>query len=397
MGDNNLFSGAYTDVPAVERKPSTLRLDLQYGCPSAGCSFCKFYRDHKFSNRPLEEVLPTLSISEEMYKHTPLGGPREDQTLYAIIDHLFLGGADTLRYPSEDFLKIVKESKARFGGRIHRVAFYATTNSILEAPDNFFSRLKEEVDLAVIYWGIETGCTELLEYVHKKGSKREILAAGERLNQQGIGISANVMIGLGEKKFSLAHVQDTAEVIASINPRWLNIFPRDYSGTAYERTVLSDQENSFLNETECVTQLADFLSHLARTTRPEKCIETIAAYSPFGMNMTDMAKNRLFLRGDHCTEEVLLNLEQKIRPRINQPDNHNMLFGSPDLTAIEEMLREMTQRLENQIKDIQKENERQERLDETYVRWRNRTLVAILSLGAIGGGWLYLSGLTNKF
>jgi|GEM_PF-6256823 len=385
-----IYSGAYTDVPAVERKISTLRLDLQYGCPSVGCSFCKFYQGHKFSNRPLEEVINTIETSREIYRHTPFGSPRDDQTIYTQIDHLFLGGADTLRYPADDFLKIVTESKARFEDRIHRVAFYATTNSILDVSEDFFSRLKEIIPEVVIYWGIETGNTELLRYVHKRGSKEEVLAAGEKLNKQEVKISANVMIGLGEKRFAAQHVQDTAEVIAKINPRWLNIFPRDYTGTTYEKNVLSDSDNSFLSEEECIQQLADFFGSLAKNTLPEKHIGTIASYSPVGMKMEDMAQNLLFLRGDNCTLEILLNLEKKLNADVRS-DYQRTIFSSPDILQSEELIAKELRALQEVLQRRKEYNRKQAESEATYVKWRNRALAVLLPAAAVAGVALCLS------
>jgi radical SAM superfamily enzyme YgiQ (UPF0313 family) len=69
--------------------------------------------------------------------------------------------------------------------------------------------------------GIESGDEEVLRSVHKGTTPDEMVAAGKKIQEAGIALSATVILGLGGRERWREHALATARAASAINPHYL--------------------------------------------------------------------------------------------------------------------------------------------------------------------------------
>ena len=73
----------------------------------------------------------------------------------------------------------------------------------------------------MLYIGIETGNDILLKKITKGATSKSIIDACNRAKRCGFIISCMIILGIGGKKFSVAHMKDTARVVSAVSPNFL--------------------------------------------------------------------------------------------------------------------------------------------------------------------------------
>ena len=208
--------------PAIIRPPSehaSYFLPLTSGCSNHTCTFCG-YCGSKLKLREADEVKEEIDAVALYMKHG-IRLPSMPDIVYEIASmwdgrRVFLQDADALVYP---FLKL-KEVLACIKERlpyVERVGIYATPQDVLRLSVDELRELWE-LNLGIIYMGIESGDNEVLQMVGKGVESRNIVEAGRRAREAGIALSVTVILGLGGTERSQSHALNTARILTEVNP-----------------------------------------------------------------------------------------------------------------------------------------------------------------------------------
>jgi len=247
--DPRLFSSATLSCPPSERKAHVLRLELTTGCDYNSCTFCSEYTD-----------MPAVTKSFDQFKD------HVDQVADMIgseksrIQRLFIGSGNSLGVDSDLLLQCLGYARELF--KAEKISLYGRTHSILEKSVNDLKKLKEE-GVFLVYWGLESGSDEILDYIHKDCTRNDMINASKKLADVGIAVSAMLMPGVGGVKFSQQQVEATQELLHNMDIKFLTLLSINPSESSlYERNMQSEVNNRHLTPDEVNAQVYRFLAGL---------------------------------------------------------------------------------------------------------------------------------------
>jgi radical SAM superfamily enzyme YgiQ (UPF0313 family) len=188
---------------AIIRPPSeanSILLQVTVGCSHNKCTFCPAYKDKKFRIKSFDE------IEEDV----------REAGRYRSSGKVFLCDGDALIIPQKKIVQILNVIGTHLKG-IKRVGTYANAKSILRKSLDELIELKK-LGLTIVYLGVETGNSDMLQKVKKGVTYSEMVQASRRIKEAGIKLSATVILGLGGIEKSIEHAGDTAKILSEINP-----------------------------------------------------------------------------------------------------------------------------------------------------------------------------------
>lgn len=247
--NESLFSSHSLSSPPSERKPHVLRLELTTGCDYNKCTFCSEYSG----------MTPVTKSFEEFRQHTDRVvesiGPEK-----ARIQRLFIGSGNSLGVDSDLLLDALNYIGALFTPK--RISLYGRTASILDKSADEFKRLKA-AGLSLIYWGLESGSDEVLSYIHKDCSRKDMIEASKLLAEADIETSAMIMPGVGGLQFSDEHVSGTLELLHNIDINYLTLLSvNPCEDSVYARNMEAETDNRHLTADEVNIQTYKLLEGL---------------------------------------------------------------------------------------------------------------------------------------
>jgi radical SAM superfamily enzyme YgiQ (UPF0313 family) len=189
------------------RPPSeaySLILQVTIGCSHNGCTFCSMYKGKRFRVRGLEEIREDIAYARERYGY---------------VEKIFLADGDALAMETEALLAVLGELRRVFGAG-PQISLYAGPKNIMAKSMAELVQIRE-AGVSLAYFGIESGDAVVLDEVKKGATPEEVAAAGRKIRQAGIDLSATVILGLGGRERWREHALATAEVANAINPRYL--------------------------------------------------------------------------------------------------------------------------------------------------------------------------------
>ena len=189
------------------RPPSegdSLIFQVAYGCPHNTCLFCPMYKGVKYSYRKEEDVLLEIRKSSGKYPETK---------------RIFLADGDVMNLPYEYLENIFNCLNSCFP-KLARISMYANGSSILSKSSTELEKLKK-LKLFTLYLGLESGDENLLSLVRKGETAAHMTEAVQLAQSVGIRMSVMVLLGLGGKKMSIRHAEQTALIINKMSPKFL--------------------------------------------------------------------------------------------------------------------------------------------------------------------------------
>lgn len=195
------------DIP-LYRPPSEARsliLQATLGCSHNGCSFCYMYRDKRFHVKPEKIFIEEIDIAAAEYPSAR---------------RIFLADGDAMVLSTERLERILEKLDASFP-RLQRVTAYANPANLLGKTADELRGLRDR-KLTILYYGVETGDSELLFKIDKGATPDEMAEGCSRASEAGIKLSITVILGLAGKERSLRHARYTAELLNRIQPRYLS-------------------------------------------------------------------------------------------------------------------------------------------------------------------------------
>lgn len=233
----------------VYRPPSeahSLIVQITVGCAHNTCTFCTMYKDKKFRIRPKEAVMADFEEAAMLY------GPH--------IRRIFLADGDALIVKTVDLLDILGFIRQRFPN-LERVTAYGTAQDILHKSKDELRQLKA-AGLDMIYMGLESGASEILEDIHKGVSREQLSEAGRKLQECGILCSATLISGLGGRQRLREHAIASASLVSEIKPAYVGFLTLMIDSNAPIYPKIESGELALLNPEDVVEEMRLFLGNV---------------------------------------------------------------------------------------------------------------------------------------
>lgn len=202
---NLYFDTAQGPVFRPPSEANSFLLRVTVGCSHNRCTYCNMYRSVPFQVRPHIEVARQIEMAK----------PYRDS-----VRRVFLADGNALVLHTERLLPILQEVRSAFP-RLQRISCYAGPRDILAKRPEELQAL-QEAGLKLVYYGMESGDSEVLCHVQKGVDGVQSIEAGKRVREAGIKLSLMVILGLGGRERSQQHAKHTAEAVSAIEPEMLS-------------------------------------------------------------------------------------------------------------------------------------------------------------------------------
>jgi len=195
----------------IYRPPSeadSLLVQATIGCPWNKCTFCMVYKKGpKFKIRPVKDIKEDLLWAKKYYCPS--------------VKKVFFPSGNTIIMKTEDFVEILNYTKSLFPN-LERITIYGSAQYIVKKGLDDLKKIAK-AGLTRVHVGLESGDDIILKHV-KKGSTKDIqIKAGKLVKQAGIELSEYIIIGLGGKKRTKEHIEETIDALNKINPDFIRI------------------------------------------------------------------------------------------------------------------------------------------------------------------------------
>ncbi|NQT77572.1 MAG: radical SAM protein [Bacteroidetes bacterium] len=196
------------------RPPSEARsliLQPAIGCSWNRCAFCEMYTGKKFRIRDLAEM------KEE------IRGVGEIQT---DIRKVFLADGNAMVLQVDYLMELLGALEKAFP-KLNRVSAYALPGDLFVKTDDELKMI-HEAGLKLIYVGIESGDDEVLKLINKGETAASSVEGILKAKKAGIKSSVMILSGLGGKRYSRQHAENSATVVNAIQPEYLSTLVLSY-------------------------------------------------------------------------------------------------------------------------------------------------------------------------
>ncbi len=228
---------------------SSLLVRVSRNCPWNRCAFCPVYKGQKFSLRQTEEVLADLDEMKKDFGNLPRT--------------VFLQDANPLLTRPDELIRIVEGIRERFPA-VERITAYARSHTLARRSLADLKRIRQ-AGLDRLHVGMESGCDAVLELVQKGTTRAEQIEGGRRAREAGFELSEYVMPGLGGRRLSQAHADDTASAIAAIEPNFLRLRTSAVIPGTPLYELMEKGKFEPLGEIEIVGEIRRFIVQLGKT------------------------------------------------------------------------------------------------------------------------------------
>jgi radical SAM superfamily enzyme YgiQ (UPF0313 family) len=281
--DKNLGKFGYSlnpmSPPPAETKSNVIQFSLTEGCSHSACTFCDMYEKKAYHIKSLDEFKQHVDDVISSLTRSEIRG----------IDRIFVGAGNALSVNTNELMKatqyaLLKVKKAT--RKIpRRLAIYGNTKDILEKDSEDLEKLKcggtcsgtcskdtlgDRRGVDVIYWGIESGNSDVLKMAGKGYEQRELFEASSLINRVEIKTSVMIIPGLGGIKYFDEHVMDTASILSCLRPEWITFMGIEMKeGAPYTQIMKNEMEkgnNRPLTPKEIVEQTAQIIEKISFNT-----------------------------------------------------------------------------------------------------------------------------------
>ena len=195
----------------IYRPPSeadSLLIQATVGCPHNKCTFCMVYKSGpRFKIRPVEEIAADLQEARRQYGET--------------VRTLFLPAGNTIAMPTRQLADVCRTARELFPA-LERITVYGSSQYIHQkGPDEL--RVLSDAGLSRIHVGLESGDDLILKALRKGTHSREQIEAGQWVKAAGIELSLYVILGIGGRERSEAHVRETVKALNAIDPHFIRL------------------------------------------------------------------------------------------------------------------------------------------------------------------------------
>lgn len=229
----------------VYRPPSegrSLLIQVTIGCSNNKCTYCDMYRSKTYRVRPQEDINREL-----------------DACFNSGLDpeKVFLCDGDALGAPQEILIATLDKINELWPN-VRRIGIYATASNILEKTEEELNLLSSK-KLNIAYLGLESGDDKVLHMIVKGNTAKEMIDASLKIKRCGFKLSTIAMLGVGGKKYSKQHVENTAKILSATAPEFFSFLTTfSVPGTPYHKMVERGSIEP-LTSKELLTEMHDIL------------------------------------------------------------------------------------------------------------------------------------------
>ena len=271
------------------RPPSeaySLLIRATRNCPWNRCSFCHTYRGRKFELRPAEDVIRDIETAKAITEGIKEFGwqngfgnqPREVAAyIHSLLTNndsvrqvslwqwaggrsAFLQDANSIIMRQADLLRVVTALKDNFPD-LDRITSYCRSKTAARKSVQEFTELKQ-AGLSRIHIGMESGSDDVLKFVDKGMNADDHVRGGINIKEAGMELSEYYMPGLGGKRWSKAHAEQSAAVLNRINPDFIRLRTLMMGETLSLWERVQSGEYDMLAEDEIVKEIGEFITRL---------------------------------------------------------------------------------------------------------------------------------------
>jgi len=215
-------------IEPVFRPPSegnSLLIQVTIGCSNNKCTYCDMYRSKSYKERDIFEIKADLKKSKDYY-----------QSMGQLPHKIFLCDGDALGAAMELLEETLDYINELFP-EIRRIGVYATAENILEKSQDELKLLASK-KLDIAYLGLESGDDKVLHMIVKGNTAADMLKASLKVKRCGFKLSTIAMLGVGGKKYSKQHVENTAKILGDTSPEFFSFLTTfAVPGTPYHTMV----------------------------------------------------------------------------------------------------------------------------------------------------------------
>ncbi len=172
-------------------------------------------------------------------------------------EKIFLCDGDALGAPQEVLIATLDKINELWP-KVRRIGVYATATNILEKTEEELKVLSEK-KLNIAYLGLESGDDKVLHMIVKGNTAAEMIEASLKIKRCGFKLSTIAMLGVGGKKYSKQHVENTAKILSATAPEFFSFLTTfSVPGTPYHKMVERGLIEP-LTSKELLTEMHDIL------------------------------------------------------------------------------------------------------------------------------------------
>ena len=229
-------------VYPLYRPPSeanSLIFQVTLGCSFNQCSYCDMYRSKTYSERTWEEIKMEIDITSESYPDTK---------------RIFLADGDAINLSTERLVQILEYAYKKFPA-LERVSSYAMPMNLLQKTESELKTLRS-AGLKMLYVGIESGSNIILKKITKGATYKTIVQSCKKAKENNYVLSCMIILGLGGKKYTSEHIEETAKIISEVSPDYLGALNLHLDDGLHNEFMTKFKEPfEFLNDMQILNEL----------------------------------------------------------------------------------------------------------------------------------------------
>jgi radical SAM superfamily enzyme YgiQ (UPF0313 family) len=231
------------------RPPSeanSLIFQVTLGCSFNQCSYCDMYRTKTYSERSWDEIKKEIDITSKSYPAT---------------QRIFLADGDAINLSTERLVQILGYLYKKFPS-LQRVSSYAMPRNLLQKKDIELITLRA-AGLKMLYVGIESGSDIILKKITKGATYKTIVESCKKAKQNNYVLSCMIILGLGGKKYTFEHIEETAKIISEVSPDYVAALNLHLDDSLYNEFMTKFKEPfEFLDDLQILNELKLLISKI---------------------------------------------------------------------------------------------------------------------------------------
>jgi len=217
------------------------------GCSWNRCRFCGVYKNiQDYKIRKLDDILRDIKIAGKYNSNNP---------------YIFLAGGNAFSVPTDYLLEVLNEIKENFPF-VKRISTYAKVLDINQKSDEELEKLAK-AGLTICYIGMESGSDIILKHMKKGQTSKMMINEIPRLMEAGIQASLYIILGLGGKKWTKIHADETARVLNAVNPTFFRFRTLNIMVNAPLKEDIDNKTFEILSPLEILKEECSIISQLS--------------------------------------------------------------------------------------------------------------------------------------